>query len=94
MDNPGTAYEHNTHHVCRRCLLEELGEDALLNSLEELKAAMPEEERAEPMEYARRLDICRRCDELNSGTCGKCGCYVEFRALKKRMHCPHEDGKW
>ncbi len=80
--------------ICRRCLLEELGQADLIRSLEELKSVMPEEDKTDDVEYARRLDICRKCDELNDGTCGKCGCYVEFRALKKMMYCPHEDRKW
>ncbi|MBR5091369.1 MAG: hypothetical protein IK093_18245 [Ruminiclostridium sp.] len=81
-------------HICKRCLLEQLGETGLLRSLEELKAAMPPEDKTDNAEYERRLAVCRECDELNSGTCMKCGCYVEFRALKKRMHCPHENRKW
>lgn len=80
--------------ICKRCLLAELGNKELLGTLEELKAAMPDEDKADTVEYERRLTICRGCDELNDGTCGKCGCYVEFRALKVRMHCPHEHGKW
>lgn len=79
---------------CKRCLLEELGRNDLIRSLEELKAALPVEDRTDETEYARRLDVCRSCEELNSGTCLKCGCYVEFRALKARMHCPHENKKW
>lgn len=79
---------------CRRCLLEETGEKELLRSLEEMKAALPEEQKTGATEYASRLAQCRKCSELNDGTCGKCGCYVEFRALKKRMHCPHENSKW
>lgn len=80
--------------LCRRCLLAEAGEAELLRSLEELKAALSEEEKTDSKEYERRLEICRKCDELNSGTCMKCGCYAEFRALKKRMYCPHENRKW
>ena len=83
-----------TRVICKRCLLAETGEADLLKSLEELKAAMPEDEKADPEEYERRLAICKKCDALNSGTCMKCGCHAEFRALKKRMYCPHEDKKW
>ena len=79
---------------CRRCMLEDIGEDALVQSLNELMLAMPPEEKSDDMLYASRLDICRNCDELNGGTCMKCGCYVEFRALKKRMHCPLGEEKW
>ena len=80
--------------ICRRCLLEELGETDLIRSLEELKAAMPDEDMTDNSEYEHRLAICRECDALNDGTCAKCGCYVEFRALKKRMYCPSEERKW
>ena len=92
--SPLSKSMQNNGKICRRCLLEEIGEAELLRSLEELKNAMSEEERAEDSEYARRLGICKECDELNNGTCMKCGCYVEFRALKKRMRCPHEKTKW
>ena len=84
----------NVKRICRRCLLEETGENDLIQSLEELRSALPEEEKADSGEYSARLEKCRSCDSLNSGTCVKCGCYVEFRALKKAMHCPHEDRKW
>lgn len=80
--------------ICKRCLLAEAGETDLLRTLGELKAAMPEEDKADAAEYERRLALCRDCDELIGGTCMKCGCYAEFRALKKRMHCPHELKKW
>ena len=84
----------NKQNFCKRCLLEELGRKDLIKSLEELKAALPVEDRADEYEYTHRLNTCRVCEELNSGTCLKCGCYVEFRALKARMHCPHENKKW
>ena len=80
--------------ICRRCLLEEAGNTDLLKTLEELKAGIPDEDKADSAEYASRLAICRQCDELVSGTCLKCGCYVEFRALKKKMYCPDVHGKW
>ncbi len=80
--------------VCKQCLLAESGNTDLAATLEELKAALSPEEKTDDAEYERRLSICKRCDHLNDGTCGKCGCYVEFRALKKRMGCPHEKKKW
>ena len=43
-----------TRVICKRCLLAETGEADLLKSLEELKAAMPEDEKADPEEYERR----------------------------------------
>ena len=84
----------DTPKICRRCLLAEAGETALAQTLEELRAALTDEQKADSAEYERRLAICRGCDELNAGTCAKCGCYVEFRALKKGMNCPSENKKW
>ncbi len=84
----------DTPKICKRCLLAEIGETALIKSLEELKAALPDEQKTDSAEYSARLDKCRRCDELNRGTCMKCGCYVEYRALKKKLHCPHEHSRW
>lgn len=84
----------NEYKICRRCLLAESGQTDLAQTLAELKSAMPEDEKTDPEEYERRLTICRGCGELYDGTCRKCGCYAEFRALKKRMYCPHENKKW
>lgn len=84
----------NLRIICRRCLLAETGQNELIHTLEELKAAMLEAEKADEEEYQRRLSFCKQCDELVDGTCQKCGCYAEFRALKKRMYCPHEERKW
>ena len=80
--------------ICRRCLLEQLGEDGLVKTLEELKNALPDEQRSDSALYKKRLDICLECDELINGMCGKCGCYVEYRALRKNQYCPHENKKW
>ena len=42
--------------------------------------------------YARRLEACRACDQLNSGTCMGCGCLVELKAAYKNEKCPYK--KW
>lgn len=55
---------------------------------------IPADRRAEDNLYRRRLDICRECDSLANGICGKCGCYVELRAAKKEMYCASEEKKW
>ncbi|MCQ2484248.1 MAG: DUF6171 family protein [Clostridia bacterium] len=47
----------------------------------------PEEKTADG-EYRKRLDVCKECDFLISGTCVKCGCYVELRAAYKMNNCP------
>lgn len=88
-----SAYEKG-QPFCRKCLFEEIDRNGVYNSIRELIAAIPEEKRAEEREYRRRLEICRRCGSLGEGTCGRCGCFVELRAAKKDMHCPHEKHYW
>ena len=52
------------------------------------------DEKTDEATYAARLNICRTCDDLHSGTCALCGCYVEARAAKKRQGCPKVPEKW
>lgn len=79
---------------CRKCLLSEYDPDGALETVNEMIAAMPPEQRAEEAEYARRLAFCRECGELSAGLCAKCGCYAELRAAKRSRHCPHEKHYW
>ena len=73
---------------CLRCLLRDVDENQLLEAINQRIAAMPAAQKAPPGEYARRLELCRGCDELLSGTCRKCGCYVELRAAARTGSCP------
>lgn len=80
---------------CRRCLLEDMPDEAALaRSIRELIDLLPEEKRAAADVTAARLAVCRQCDQLQNGMCALCGCYVELRAAKKHMHCPQVPGKW
>ena len=80
---------------CRKCLLSQMPEEGELQKLiAERIALLPEDERAEEAVEKERLSVCQGCDKLVSGTCGLCGCYVELRAAKKRMACPHVPNKW
>lgn len=79
---------------CRRCLLRDVDENQLLEAINQRIAAIPPSQKAPPEEYSRRLELCRSCDELLSGTCRKCGCYVELRAVKRNSVCPHENPRW
>ena len=80
---------------CRRCLLEDMQEErAVYLILQERLRLMANEERAEEPEYRRRLALCRACGQLAGGTCAQCGCYVELRAARRAMRCPHPDPKW
>lgn len=84
----------NNSKICYKCLLEELDEKEIFRSVQELIAAIPPENRTEEGEYRRRLEICRGCDSLISGTCKKCGCYVELRAAGRTRECPDTVDKW
>lgn len=79
---------------CLRCLLQEADEAQLYEIIQQRIAALPPSQKADPGEYARRLSLCGGCDELISGTCRKCGCYVELRAAKRSASCPHEKPRW
>ena len=56
--------------------------------------ALPEERRTEESAYRARLAACRACGHLAEGTCGLCGCYVEYRAAQAHKHCPNVPGRW
>lgn len=79
---------------CKKCMLEDIDFDGIYAHITQLIELIPEEERTAEAEYRRRLDICRQCECLHSGTCEKCGCYVELRAARSKMDCPHEDKRW
>lgn len=78
---------------CRKCLLDETDENEYVKSVRKYIAEYPQEKRVSDEEYKRRLSICLECDFLDRGTCEVCGCYVEFRALRKEMKCP-KGNRW
>ena len=78
-----------------RCLAAEMPEGEALSALiRERISGIPDEEKTGSAEYARRLEQCRSCGNLNRGTCALCGCYVEIRAVRKRMGCPEIPPRW
>lgn len=80
---------------CKRCLLLESAEGAMLESIKERVEKLSPEERVSQELYEERLKQCKLCDNLISGMCLKCGCYVEFRAAFKDKRCPDPAGrKW
>lgn len=80
---------------CKRCLLHESAEGDMLKSIKEKIAQLPPSEKCEDEVYNNRLKKCTQCDNLISGVCMKCGCYVEFRAAFKNQKCPDVSGrKW
>lgn len=80
--------------VCRRCLLEELGEGDYLESVRRYRARLPEKERTPDDVYDARLAACKECTELVNATCNLCGCYVEIRAARRSFACPAVPAHW
>ncbi|MCD7827167.1 MAG: DUF6171 family protein [Clostridiales bacterium] len=78
---------------CKRCLLLQSGDEDNYRLVERYIAKIPEKDRTEDETYKQRLSICSDCDNLISGVCMKCGCYVEFRAAFKNKKCPDAKGK-
>ncbi|MBQ3140565.1 MAG: hypothetical protein IJC25_01220 [Clostridia bacterium] len=79
---------------CRRCLLSEYDPQAYHETVEQYVRSLSDELRADPAVYTQRLAACRACDCLLDGMCRKCGCFVEVRAAKKALGCPHEQPRW
>ena len=57
-------------------------------------ADLPAQERAPEAEMARRLALCQACPHRLGSTCRLCGCYVQARCAKARLHCPDVPGRW
>ena len=79
---------------CKRCLLAQIDPQGIAETVRRRIALLPEEEKAAPAEYARRLAACTACGMLTDGLCGVCGCYVELRAARAAQHCPDPESRW
>lgn len=77
-----------------RCTLLESGQADMAKLVRDYVDSLSADEKTDEATYAARLNICRTCDNLHSGTCALCGCYVEARAAKKRQGCPAVPEKW
>ncbi len=73
---------------CKKCLLYESAEADMLDLIRTKISEMSPEDRTSDEEYNLRLEHCKACDNLISGMCMKCGCYVELRAAFKMQKCP------
>lgn len=79
---------------CKKCLMRDMkGQDDYVD-LDSFIARFGDELKVEGDKYESRLAICKECEYLVSGTCLKCGCYVELRAALKKNHCPNTPKKW
>ena len=80
---------------CKRCLLLESGKSKSFESIKEYISTISPELKVSSEIYQNRLEECRKCDNLISGMCLKCGCYTEVRAVFKDKKCPDYDNrKW
>lgn len=80
---------------CKRCLLLEAGESVTHEEIIRSVNAIDAESRTDEETYKKRISRCRECENLVSGMCRKCGCYVEYRAWFKEKSCPDYDSrKW
>ncbi|MDE7262684.1 MAG: hypothetical protein K2N78_11600 [Oscillospiraceae bacterium] len=80
---------------CRRCLLREMtDENSYYESVKFYRSTLPEKKRTPDDLYETRVQACKACQSLESGTCMQCGCYVEMRAARIDMHCPAREAKW
>ena len=85
--------DQNTR-ICKKCLLRETDEAGFFQNLYDYIAHLPKEDKVPEEEYEQRISICKSCDQLLSGMCRICGCYVEMRAAMKVRHCPDLHPKW
>ena len=80
---------------CKRCLLRDtLDEKQYFETVERVRRALNPRVRTPDEEYERRLAACLCCDQLQNGTCMRCGCLVEMRAMRLDQHCPPPRKNW
>jgi hypothetical protein len=82
------------NRFCRRCLLDEVFEEAEYKSMQEYIKNIDKHIKTEECEYKSRLNICKSCDNLINGMCKVCGCFVEMRAAVKKNYCPNVEKRW
>lgn len=82
-------------HKCKKCLLLEAGENKSFETVRDYISNLDDELKVDDDIYISRLTLCKNCDNLISGMCLKCGCYVEIRAILKDKDCPdYNNRKW
>ena len=81
--------------ACKRCLLLEAGKSVTYDEISKYIASIKKEELVSEKKYIDRITRCKSCENLISGMCLKCGCYVEVRARLQDAHCPHDrEQRW
>lgn len=80
--------------VCKKCLLWEESPAEYFQKLEVYIQGLEESVRVDQETYEERLGVCGSCENLISGMCRLCGCFVELRAALRVRKCPAIPGKW
>lgn len=86
--------EPSYRKICRKCLLQDMDENEYFTDLRKYIAQIDKDLKVEDEEYQYRLAKCKECDNLLSGMCRICGCFVEMRAVMKKNHCPAVEKRW
>ena len=71
-----------------------MDENEYFTDLRKYIAQIDKDLKVEDEEYQDRLAKCKECDNLLSGMCRICGCFVEMRAVMKKNHCPAVEKRW
>lgn len=71
----------------------EAGEKVTYDEIMEYVSTLDKYNLVSEAEYTDRIEKCKNCDNLISGMCRKCGCYVEVRARLKSSECPNYDNR-
>lgn len=80
---------------CKKCLLLEAGEKVTYDEIMAYISTIDKSEMVDDDTYKKRISHCTECEQLISGMCRKCGCYVEVRARMRGTRCPnYDDIKW
>ncbi|MGT2742402.1 DUF6171 family protein [Streptococcus plurextorum] len=77
--------------ICYGCDIKEEMTNLDIESSIAFQLAM-EIDRVNEKEWLRRRQICEQCPWRIGATCGKCGCFYQFRTALNNKKCP--DGKW
>ena len=80
---------------CRQCLLRDLLDQAQYErTVERARRNLSPALKTPDDVYEARLSLCSACDQLQNGTCMRCGCMVEMRAMRMDQHCPPPRKRW
>ena len=82
------------NRYCRKCLLDKIFQDDEYKNMQDYINSIDSYIKTEAKEYERRLNICKKCDNLINGMCRICGCFVEMRAAVKKNYCPDVEKNW